>query len=33
MGFAVVIPMRRGYGHSEGEYAEGEGLCDQLPFL
>jgi dienelactone hydrolase len=28
MGFAVIIPMRRGYGHSEGEYAEIEGPCD-----
>ena len=28
MGFAVIIPMRRGYGHSEGEYAEVEGPCD-----
>jgi dienelactone hydrolase len=28
MGFAVVIPMRRGYGHSEGEYAEEDGPCD-----
>ena len=28
MGFAVVIPMRRGYGHSEGDYAEVEGPCD-----
>ena len=32
MGFAVVIPMRRGYGHSEGEYAEGEGLCEHSYF-
>ena len=32
MGFAVVIPMRRGYGHSEGEYAEGEGPCGQSHF-
>lgn len=32
MGFAVVIPMRRGYGHSEGEYAEGEGLCARSHF-
>jgi dienelactone hydrolase len=32
MGFAVVIPMRRGYGHSEGEYAENEGLCDNSHF-
>ena len=32
MGFAVVIPMRRGYGHSEGDYAEGEGLCDHSHF-
>jgi dienelactone hydrolase len=32
MGFAVVIPMRRGYGHSGGDYAEGEGLCDHSHF-
>jgi dienelactone hydrolase len=32
MGFAVVIPMRRGFGHSEGEYAEGDGLCDHAQF-
>ena len=32
MGFAVVIPMRRGYGHSEGDYAEGEGLCANSHF-
>jgi dienelactone hydrolase len=28
MGFAVVIPMRRGYGHSEGDYAEDAGPCN-----
>jgi len=32
MGFAVVIPMRRGYGHSDGDYAEEEGLCDQAHY-
>ncbi len=32
MGFAVVIPMRRGYGHSEGDYAEEEGFCDRALF-
>jgi pimeloyl-ACP methyl ester carboxylesterase len=32
LGFAVVIPMRRGYGHSQGEYAELEGDCDQADF-
>ncbi len=32
MGFAVVIPMRRGFGRSEGDYAEGEGLCDHSHF-
>ena len=32
LGFAVVIPMRRGYGHSEGDYAEGEGLCADSHF-
>ena len=32
MGFAVVIPMRRNYGHSEGGYAEDEGPLDQANF-
>ncbi len=32
MGFAVVIPMRRGYGHSEGEYAESDGPCSHSRF-
>src|SRR4030042_3305990 len=32
LGFAVVIPMRRGYGNSEGEYAEAEARCDQALF-
>jgi dienelactone hydrolase len=32
MGFAVVIPMRRGYGDSEGSYAEEEGFCDRALF-
>jgi dienelactone hydrolase len=32
MGFAVVIPMRRGYGHSEGKYAESEGTCENADF-
>jgi dienelactone hydrolase len=32
MGFAVVIPMRRGFGESEGDYAEGDGLCDHARF-
>jgi dienelactone hydrolase len=32
MGFAVVIPMRRGYGHSEGVYAEGDGPCANSHF-
>jgi dienelactone hydrolase len=27
MGFAVIIPMRRGYGNSEGGWAEGYGSC------
>jgi dienelactone hydrolase len=31
-GFAVVIPMRRGYGNSAGDYAEQEGECDQANF-
>lgn len=32
MGFAVVIPMRRSYAHSEGDYAEEEGDCDQAQY-
>jgi dienelactone hydrolase len=32
MGFAVVIPMRRGYGHSQGSYAEDEGPLDRAHF-
>lgn len=32
MGFAVVIPMRRGFGHSEGDYAEEEGFCERALF-
>ena len=32
LGFAVVIPMRRGYGNSEGSYAEEEGLCEQARY-
>jgi dienelactone hydrolase len=32
LGFAVVIPMRRGYGRSGGDYAEGEGSCDRAQF-
>jgi dipeptidyl aminopeptidase/acylaminoacyl peptidase len=32
MGFAVVIPMRRGYGHSQGSYAEDVGPLDHANF-
>ena len=32
MGFAVIIPMRRGYGHSEGSYAEEEGECERARY-
>ena len=28
----MVIPMRRGFGQSEGDYAEGEGLCGHSHF-
>jgi pimeloyl-ACP methyl ester carboxylesterase len=28
MGFAVVVPTRRGYGESGGEWAEGYGACN-----
>jgi len=31
-GFAVVVPMRRGYGTSEGEYAELSGKCDNADY-
>jgi len=31
-GFAVVIPMRRGYGGSGGDYAEEEGFCERALF-
>ena len=27
MGFAVIVPTRRGYGNSDGEWAEGYGPC------
>jgi dienelactone hydrolase len=32
MGFVVVVPMRRGYGNSEGGYAEVEGECEQARY-
>ncbi|MCX5893523.1 MAG: prolyl oligopeptidase family serine peptidase, partial [Deltaproteobacteria bacterium] len=32
LGFAVIIPMRRGYGHSEGGYAEEEGECERARY-
>lgn len=32
MGFAVIIPMRRGYGRSEGSYAEEEGDCERARY-
>jgi dienelactone hydrolase len=32
MGFAVVIPMRRGFCSSARDYAEEEGFCDQALF-
>jgi dienelactone hydrolase len=31
-GFAVVVPMRRGYGTSGGEYAESSGKCDNSDY-
>lgn len=31
MGFAVLVPMRRGYGASPGDYAEGFGSCSNGP--
>jgi len=31
-GFAVVVPMRRGYGASGGEWAEGYGACEDPDF-
>ena len=27
-GYAVIVPMRRGFGTSDGDYAEGYGSCD-----
>ncbi|MBM3523715.1 MAG: alpha/beta fold hydrolase, partial [Alphaproteobacteria bacterium] len=32
-GFAVVVPMRRGYGASEGEMAESSGGCSEPDYL
>ncbi len=32
LGFVVVIPMRRGYGRSEGSFAEVEGQCEQAHY-
>ena len=31
-GFAVVVPMRRGYGGSDGEWAEGYGPCESADY-
>jgi dienelactone hydrolase len=31
MGFAVIVPMRRGYGASPGTYSEGYGSCAEAP--
>jgi dienelactone hydrolase len=32
-GFAVAIPMRRGYAHSDGEYAEAFGECQSPDYV
>jgi dienelactone hydrolase len=32
LGFAVLVPMRRGYGASPGDYAEGYGSCESPRF-
>jgi len=32
-GWVVVVPMRRGYGQSEGEYVESSGRCDDPDYL
>ncbi|MEP6823760.1 MAG: alpha/beta fold hydrolase, partial [Ramlibacter sp.] len=32
LGFAVIVPMRRGYGASPGDYAEGFGPCSAPRF-
>lgn len=32
-GFAVLVPMRRGYGDSDGPWTETEGACDEADFL
>lgn len=31
-GFVVVVPMRRGFGTSEGDYAESSGKCDNADY-
>ena len=31
-GFIVAVPMRRGYGSSEGDYAEDGGKCDNYDY-
>jgi dienelactone hydrolase len=32
-GYAVAIPMRRGYGHSQGVWAEGYGSCQNPDYV
>ena len=32
-GYLVVVPMRRGYGASEGEFAESSGPCEDSDYL
>jgi dienelactone hydrolase len=32
-GYAVVIPMRRGYGQSQGQYLEGSGSCGSPDYI
>jgi len=32
-GYAIIIPMRRGFGDSDGQYSEGYGSCDNADYV
>ncbi len=32
-GFAVVVPLRRGFGHSDGDFSEKSGPCDRRDYI
>lgn len=32
-GYAVIVPMRRGFGNSDGNYSEGYGSCDDPRYV